>query len=100
MITAQLSGVVKINLRFLCTIWNAGQISCHFVKEIKVFISVSDPDLDPDPYGSVLKWLPWIWIRIGKIDPEPEVSRQRLNRKKLKKRFKVEKSIDLFMNAR
>jgi len=27
--------------------------------------------LDPDPCGSVLKWLPWIRIRIGNTDPDP-----------------------------
>jgi len=33
-----------------------------------VFPSVSDPD----PCGSVLKWLPWIRIRIGNTDPDPD----------------------------
>jgi hypothetical protein len=28
-----------------------------------------DPDLDP--CGSVLKWLPWMWIHIGNTDPDP-----------------------------
>jgi len=26
--------------------------------------SVSDPELDPDPHGSALRWPPWILIRI------------------------------------
>jgi len=34
-----------------------------------VFISVLDPDLDP--CGSVLKWLPRMWIHIGNTDPDP-----------------------------
>jgi len=38
-----------------------------------VFIIVSD--LDADPCGSVLKWLPWIRIRIGNANPDPGQSK-------------------------
>jgi len=41
---------------------------------VKVRISVSDPD----PCGSVMKWLPWIRIRtgIGNTDPDPGQSKR------------------------
>jgi len=48
---------------------------------------------DPDPCGSVLKWLPWIRIRIGKRDPNPGKSNWFPKREKLV-RFQDKKSID------
>jgi hypothetical protein len=27
--------------------------------------------VDPEPHGSALIWLSWIWIRIGNADPDP-----------------------------
>jgi len=47
--------------------------SFGLIKNIReIFFSVSDPD--PDPCGSVLKWLPWIQIQIfiSVSDPDPD----------------------------
>jgi len=59
----------------------------------KVETSVSDPD----PSESVLKWLPWIQIRIGITDPDPDPGQSKwCTKKKIKLRFYGKKSIDHF----
>jgi len=50
---------------------------------------------DPDPCVSVLKWLPWIRVRIGNTDPDPGQSKWRPKREN-NQRFQLEKS---FMKA-
>jgi len=45
---------------------------------------------DPDPCGSVLKWLPWIRIRIciGNTDPDPDPGQSKWSpTRKIKLRF-------------
>jgi len=59
-----------------------------------VIISVSDPD----PCGSVLKWLPWIRIRIGNTDPDPGQSKWSPKRK-TNLIFQVKKSSDHFIEG-
>jgi len=41
---------------------------CVYAASWSAMASVSDPD----PCGSVLIWLPWIRIRIGNTDPDPD----------------------------
>jgi len=64
--------VLEANLRGFCT--NVDEdpdsdraLGFEFVRIWVLKTSV----LDPGPCGSVLKWLPWIRIRIGNTDPDP-----------------------------
>jgi len=61
-----------------------------------VFFIVSDPD----PCGSVLKWLPWIRIRIRiwNTDPDPGRSKWCQKRKKIL-RFQVKRAFTIFLKA-
>jgi len=67
-----------------------------------VSLSVSDLDPDPDPWGPVLKWLPWIRIRIRigntDLDPDPGQSNWCPKRKKIWD-FKLKRALTILVKA-
>jgi len=56
---------------------------------------------DPDPCGSAFIWLPWIRIRIGNtdLDPDPGQSKWRLKRGKIRD-FKLKRALSNMLKAR
>ena len=61
----------------LVTPWEPQKFSKLSKVKYFTYLKVSVSDLDPDPCGSVLEWLPWIQIRIriGNTDPDPGQSK-------------------------
>jgi len=62
------------------------------------FLCISSSVSDPDPCGSVLKWLPRIRIRTGNTDPDPYPGQSKWRPKWVKiQKFQAGKSIDLLL---
>ena len=85
--------------RFSLLLLEPGEIyfedfKAHTRIPFQFFFIVTDNFSDPDPCGSLLKWLPWIRIRIGNTDPDPGHSKWRPKWGK-NLRFQVGKSSEL-----